>query len=270
MFGVLTTLWYVGTPIMIFSCNVFYHNSPRRDGKINLTNSNNFRIVFLYIYNVAIDASQPKYASHLPIYGRGGFMKCFTVSPGLLVAGICGVDGTHPVDMCVCLGDCTENGHLSLLPVFPKNPPDIFSEGDGVFKILDAHPVQPKGCEHFTLAKPCNVLDQRILVRVTHCEATIKLGSSVEVGFGFGVGDKDVLSTCWYDSVRILTPGTALFLRVQRNEIMETHVLVAGRGEAKLLTLKEFIAKVREDEEAHTSTPEQTTQYLLQCGYPFD
>jgi len=199
-------------------------------------------------------------------------MRCFTVSPGVLANGICGVDGTNPVDMCICLGDCADSGHLSLLPVFPKNPPDIFAEGDGIFKILDAHPVQPKGCEYFALAKPCNVLDERILIRVTHCEATVKLGSSVEVGFGFGVGNKDVLSTCWYDSVRILTPGTALFLRTSGGETTETYALVAGRGEAKLLTLKEFVAKVREDEESHESADasEQTAQYLLQSGYPFD
>lgn len=209
-----------------------------------------------------------------PSTGAEEVMKCFTVSPDLLVEGICGVDGTHPVDMCVCLGDWGESGHLSLLPVFPRNPPDIFPEGDGIFKILNAHPVQPKGCEYFTLAKPCNLLDERILVRVTHYEATVKLGSSVEVGFGFSIGNNEVLDTCWYDSVRILTPGTALFLRTRFGETAETYVLVAGRGEAKLLTLKEFVAKVRDDEESHASDAisdiSDRTQYLLQAGYPFD
>ncbi|MEK7089805.1 MAG: hypothetical protein AAB920_03235 [Patescibacteria group bacterium] len=189
-------------------------------------------------------------------------MKCYTVSPWILAEGICGVDGTNPVDMCVCLGGYMESGHLSLLPVFQRNPPDIFAEGEGVFRIRDAHPVQPKGHDHFTLAKPCNVLDERILVRVMHCEATVKLGSSVEVGFGFGVGDKNVLSACWYDSVRILTPGTALFLRTSGDETTETRVLVAGRHEAKLMTLKEFIAKVREYEDAESR--DENEEYELE------
>lgn len=157
-------------------------------------------------------------------------MKCFTATSTSLVAGL----DSRPHG-CVCVGDGGKNSHLDTLPLFTKNPPK-FTDG----KIYDAHPVYVgEGC--YNLAKPRNEKDERILVRLAHYDCRVMTGSATEVGFGFNLLNEDE-GAYWYDSVRVLTPFTVLFLKEQCGTYRKTLVLVAGKSEAKLMPLEEFDA----------------------------
>lgn len=174
-------------------------------------------------------------------------MKCYTVSHGKLTSGIC-TNGSSELNECVCLGTCEENSHLAILQFYFPNPPEIVTEADGSRKVFDAHHVQPKGCDFFTLAKPNNPADMRILVRVAHCEFQVRLGSATEIGFGFGTNDKEVLSECWYDSVVVLTPGTVLLLKPLCGTMRETYVLeYTLEGKLRLAQHKSFVARMRHE-----------------------
>ncbi|MEI6479687.1 MAG: hypothetical protein WCO21_02600 [bacterium] len=180
--------------------------------------------------------------------GKGESMRCFTVENGELKNGIA-VDGSSFTGECLCLGSCCEKGHLAVMPFFYPNPPTISEDELGKYFFYDAHPVMPKGSEFFAIAKPNNPIDSRILVRLSHYECRVMSGSSTEVGFGFAVvGEK--ASDYFYESMRILTPGTVLFLREQCVSSADTLVLVAGTREASFMKLQEFVEKVVEYEDS--------------------
>lgn len=168
-------------------------------------------------------------------------MKCFTISHGQLTTGIATVRGPLS-DSAVCVGECGKDKCMEVIPFFHLNPPEV-TEG----RVNQAHPVQPRNNKFFTLAKPRNEKDERILVRVMHYDWSVMKGSATEIGFGFGVSNEDAVSAYWYDSVLVLTPGTVLFLKAQCDTAHEYALEFADSGVMKLMRRKSLVAKMRQE-----------------------
>lgn len=168
-------------------------------------------------------------------------MKCFTIDHGQLTTGIMTTSGPLS-DSAICVGECGKNRCMEVIPFFRLNPPLVGADG----RVSQAHPVQPRGNKFFTLAKPRNEDDRRVIVRVLHYDWTAMRGSATEVGFGFGTSDEEKLDAYWYDSVLVLTPGTVLFLKAQCDKTHEYVLEFTDGGEAKLIRRKSFTAKMRE------------------------
>ena len=142
-------------------------------------------------------------------------MKCYTWRKGELTCGI-EVRNDENLGIIICLTEKAPGRRQEKVRRFPERPAEVKSD-----RIYNAHPVRITSYlgeqrDFFTLAKPSDNNDQRILVRVDtkwayaragigNWETVVGTPENLVIGLGFYPSVKQV--GVWRDGLILMSPG---------------------------------------------------------------